>query len=394
MFRCAVLLAAMLGPLGAFQAAAEEKSSWAAIFVPDMSARAGNETRHRATKRRSGQKGKLAEAHPIPPLPERKDMKAAKAAAAEPQVWSDKEIAAARARCAQALKKVDAVYLPHPPIKEGKCGTPAPIRLMSLGTKPQVSFSPPALVNCDMAAALNTWITGEVQPLAKKHLGERIAKVEVMSDYSCRASFGRKGNRLSEHAYADALDLRGFVTETGKTAHVLDTWGKTKRDIEAEIAAAKAAAEAEAAARTAADKAAQKNLQDDKSKSAAQVPTAIASKLGTPGTGTAQRMRADGTDKITVTLPGAPVRKPLEIAARLGGPKAAQRKADPPAKVASLGPQSIAVPAPGPRAQFLRAAHAAACRIFGTTLGPEANEAHRNHFHVDMAERKYKKICD
>ena len=110
--------------------------------------------------------------------------------------------------------------------------------------------------------------------------------------------------------------------------------------------------------------------------------------------GTAQRTRADGVDKITVTLPGAPMRKPLEIAARLGGPTAAQRRADPPAQVAALSPQSIAVPAPGPRAQFLRAVHAAACHIFGTTLGPEANEAHRNHFHVDMAERKYKKICD
>ena len=55
---------------------------------------------------------------------------------------------------------------------------------------------------------------------------------------------------------------------------------------------------------------------------------------------------------------------------------------------------SIVEKPPGPQAQFLRAAHAAACRIFGTTLGPEANEAHRNHFHVDMAERKYKKICD
>ena len=394
MFRCAFLLAAMLNPLGAFQAAAAEKSSWAAIFVPAMSALAGNDTRHRATKRRSGQKAKLAEAQPIPPLPERKDMKAAKAAAAEPEVWSDKEIAAARAHCAKALKKIDAVYLPHPPIKEGRCGTPAPIRLMSLGTKPQVSFSPPALVNCDMAAALHKWITDDVQPLANRHLGERITKVAVMSDYSCRTSFGRKGNRLSEHAYAGALDIRGFVTETGKAAHVLDTWGKTKRDIAAEIAAAREAAETEAAARAEADKAAQRNLQDGKSKTANRAPAAVAStKLGTPGAGTATRTRADGVDRITVTLPGAPVRKPLEVAARLGAPTAA-RKADPPANLAALGPQSIAVPPPGPRSQFLRAAHAAACRIFGTTLGPEANEAHRNHFHVDMAERKYKKICD
>ena len=36
----------------------------------------------------------------------------------------------------------------------------------------------------------------------------------------------------------------------------------------------------------------------------------------------------------------------------------------------------------------------AACRHFGTVLGPEANEAHRNHFHLDMAERKVKRICE
>jgi hypothetical protein len=33
--------------------------------------------------------------------------------------------------------------------------------------------------------------------------------------------------------------------------------------------------------------------------------------------------------------------------------------------------------------------------MFGTTLGPEANAAHRNHLHVDMAQRKTDtKICD
>ena len=44
---------------------------------------------------------------------------------------------------------------------------------------------------------------------------------------------------------------------------------------------------------------------------------------------------------------------------------------------------------------FLRAAHRSACKIFGTVLGPEANNAHKNHFHVDMAERiKHTKICE
>ncbi len=37
---------------------------------------------------------------------------------------------------------------------------------------------------------------------------------------------------------------------------------------------------------------------------------------------------------------------------------------------------------------FLKAVHRAACRHFSTVLGPEANEAHRDHFHFDLAQRR------
>ncbi len=37
---------------------------------------------------------------------------------------------------------------------------------------------------------------------------------------------------------------------------------------------------------------------------------------------------------------------------------------------------------------FLKAVHRAACRHFTTVLGPESNEAHRDHFHFDMAQRR------
>ncbi|MEL6289717.1 MAG: extensin family protein [Pseudomonadota bacterium] len=36
-----------------------------------------------------------------------------------------------------------------------------------------------------------------------------------------------------------------------------------------------------------------------------------------------------------------------------------------------------------PEGRFLRAVHAAACRYFRVTLGPEANALHRDHFHLD-----------
>jgi len=344
----------------------------------------------------------------VPPLPERKTAKASPVTPPPPDVWTPAEIETAMARCTQALKGLDATVEPQPPIKEGKCGTPAPVRLISIGKKPQVTFSPPALVNCNMLAPLNTWINNELQPLAAKQLGAKIVKVEVMSDYSCRTAFGRVGHKLSEHAYVDALDIRGFVTEKNQTVHVIEAWGATSRDLVAAAAAAKAQAEKLATAQADAAKAGQDNLRDPRAGSdKAQPPTAVASSLGTPGSGLVKSTRANGVDKVTVTLSGGIKRQSVAMnAARLGGPNADKRREGSKSaagkkgkeaaseKVATLSPTALTVPPSGPRARFLRSAHAAACRIFGTTLGPEANEAHRNHFHVDMAERKYKKICD
>jgi hypothetical protein len=44
--------------------------------------------------------------------------------------------------------------------------------------------------------------------------------------------------------------------------------------------------------------------------------------------------------------------------------------------------------------KFLHLAHDDACAIFGTVLGPDANAAHHDHFHLDMKARKYRSICE
>jgi hypothetical protein len=66
---------------------------------------------------------------------------------------------------------------------------------------------------------------------------------------------------------------------------------------------------------------------------------------------------------------------------RLGGPKDAESAA------AASG-------RPAGKTAFLHAIHKAACGIFATVLGPEANRAHKNHFHLDLAERKSASICE
>jgi hypothetical protein len=279
-----------------------------------------------------------------------------------PTEWPVEEIAAAQAMCQTILAKIDAVTIPEPAFRQGECGTAAPVRLLTIGKNPEVALSPPPVVTCGMVGALHTWLTKDLQPLAKKTLGGEVIKIENMSDYSCRNAYGRTKTKLSEHGRANALDIRGFVTSKGEAAIVLKGWGETKRDIAAREQALKLAAE----------------------KAAAE-----AAKIARPATAPSTAAPAAAASEAS----GVAVRSTITEGLGAGGPGETEKP------TFSVAPQHLGGPdkAPEPPARmkaFLKGAHAAACQIFGTTLGPEANNAHRNHFHVDMAPRKVKKICD
>lgn len=286
-----------------------------------------------------------------------------------PATWSKQEIELAEARCTALLKGLDVVAVPDVPMREGtECGTAAPMRLVSIGSNPQIAFSPPPALTCDMIAALHRWLQRDVQPLARKHLGAPVVSVATMSSYSCRNAYGRKNGRLSEHGRANALDIGAFITAKGQTTMVVADWGPIAREIAAQAAAAQKQREAEAAATAAR----QRNGMPPAVIAAPQ-PLRPSIGIDLPG--------------ITVQMPGgsAPTALGLTGPNHLGGPKQQGDAVQP-----SL---PVIEPLTG-KAQFLRAAHRAACGVFGTVLGPEANSAHKNHFHVDMAERKVRTICE
>ncbi len=200
-----------------------------------------------------------------------------------------------------------------------------------------------------------------------------------MSDYSCRTAFGRVGRKLSQHAYVDALDIRGFVTAKGEEVVVLSSWGATNRDIAAAAAAAKAKEEQLAAAQTEAVNAQRDNLRDGKSGTGeAPAPTPTASSLGTPGIGRRQgHALAAASTRSPSSSPAAARsrRRPPASAAPTTScsptpTRRARKRSRQRAEAAAISPDLLATPPTGPRARFLREAHAAACRIFGTTLGP------------------------
>jgi len=233
--------------------------------------------------------------------------------------WSDAEIAAAKAKCAQVLSSVKLDYKLLPPIKEGLCGAPAPILLKSLGSDTKVEVDPPAIVTCALAKALSTWLNETVQPEAAALFSSQVVKLRNATSYACRNRYGNAHQPLSEHALANALDVSEFLLASGEHITVLDSWPKVVSTPPAPVP----------------------NLARD------------------PQVTTARREKAS-----TVT--------------------AAKAKA-----VAPPSPPSVvSEPAPNLKAEFAKHVHDEACHEFGTVLGPEANNAHKNHFHFDMKERR------
>ena len=50
--------------------------------------------------------------------------------------------------------------------------------------------------------------------------------------------------------------------------------------------------------------------------------------------------------------------------------------------------------APSPASSFVRQVLLEACQSFKTVLGPEANAAHKDHFHFDMEPRRGRALCE
>ena len=313
-----------------------------------------------------------------------------------PNKWSDQEVIAALEECLALLAPLGANIDVSKPIRDGHCGSAAVVQLKRVGATAPVEISPPATLNCRMVVKLHQWVETSLQPAARETFNAPVRRLVNASGYTCRNRYGSRAAtaKISEHAFANALDVSAIVLADGRNVDVLNNWGRTERDLRA-IAEAKAEAERQAKAAAAAEKAAAK-----------------ASKDKQPEPADAKKAKADGKDQ-TVKKDEAPAKSGKSAAAQddadavEGEPSSRDaKKKDTPrgrplasAERQGLGrPDVLPVPGGGDAATkegaFLRRLHRGACGIFSTVLGPEANEAHRNHFHFDLAPRRRNAFCE
>jgi hypothetical protein len=95
------------------------------------------------------------------------------------------------------------------PIAVDKCGIAEPVSVKALG-KGTIALSEQAVLNCAMAEKLAVWLRDSVAPAAERILGGRLTGLRFKGSYKCRSQNWDDDQRLSQHAFGNAIDITGF----------------------------------------------------------------------------------------------------------------------------------------------------------------------------------------
>ncbi|CTQ48888.1 extensin-like domain-containing protein [Jannaschia donghaensis] len=149
--------------------------------------------------------------HPLKPLD----------VAADESWWTGVKLrrAVSSDRACLAALDTGADYVSLPPLEgEGACGIDPRVSLRAVG---DVGLSP---VETTCAVALRTamWERHVLRP-ASQTLGSPIARLHHQSSYNCRPIRGST-SRLSTHATAEAIDVRGVTLADGRRLELVSGW--------------------------------------------------------------------------------------------------------------------------------------------------------------------------
>lgn len=109
------------------------------------------------------------------------------------------------------------------PILQDGCGTKSPLAITALGEKGAVDLGGEITVNCPMADSLANFALA-ASGLAKEMLGAPIVSLVTGPGYECRRRNRASEGKMSEHAFANAIDISGFRLEDGRTITVEEYW--------------------------------------------------------------------------------------------------------------------------------------------------------------------------
>lgn len=101
------------------------------------------------------------------------------------------------------------------------CGIKDAVRIRAVSG---VALSQQALMNCETAQALKTWVERGLKPAFRRR--GPVVEMKVVAHYSCRTRNNQPGARISEHGKGKAIDIAAFTMMDGEVITVLKGWGQ------------------------------------------------------------------------------------------------------------------------------------------------------------------------
>lgn len=138
-----------------------------------------------------------------------------------------KEISRDVEACHQALAAASVSFVEASPERQGKCGFDEAVKIKSslADWSPNPGAPKDLPMTCDLAAKLHLWERHVVIPAAEKYLGSPVKDIKVFGTFQCRTVAGH--DRLSEHAFAKAIDVAAFELADGRMISVLEDYRST-----------------------------------------------------------------------------------------------------------------------------------------------------------------------
>lgn len=117
------------------------------------------------------------------------------------------------------------------PVRRGPKGVPAcgtEQAVLYRSGPEHIRYGGPLLLSCGMALALARFET-ILSEEARRDFGRRVVRISHLGTYNCR-TMARYPDWVSEHSYANAIDVESFTLENGRTISVLKSFGKDGRE--------------------------------------------------------------------------------------------------------------------------------------------------------------------
>jgi hypothetical protein len=121
--------------------------------------------------------------------------------------------------CISDLTTETIKFSPVAETHDGSCTVKSGVRITSIG---RTKILPSAILTCSMAKSLLEW-EEYVQAIAKDVLASNVAEIRHIGTYNCRALHAMP-MILSEHAYANAIDIIALKLENGKEFTIKANW--------------------------------------------------------------------------------------------------------------------------------------------------------------------------